>query len=85
MSQHSNQFEKKAWLRRIEKKVYGAALYVVQDEPRAIEIAKAALLHLYRDEQQPVEGSKAERRKVLSAVFQSYSRMELSYEAENRR
>ena len=73
MSQHSNQFEKKAWLRRIEKKVYGAALYVVQDEPRAI------------DEQQPVEGSKEERRKVLSAVFQSYSRMELSYEAENRR
>lgn len=73
MNRLNDRQQKKAWLRRIEKQVYGAALYVVQDEPRAIELAKEALLHLYREEEPPAEGSKEERKKVISTVFMCYS------------
>lgn len=66
------QQEKKDWLRRIEKQVYGAVFYVVQNEPRAMEITKAALIELYREEDRPPEGSQAERKKLLSTIMKAW-------------
>lgn len=71
MSPKEAKQRKKDWLIRIEQQVYGTALYFVQDEPRAVEIAKDALLQLYRHEEPLEEGSQEERSKVISVVLQA--------------